>query len=92
MANVITNSANRPQMTPLHRRTCAARVPIIITDGEAKQRDRQTENSERARDEVLRQGIKVRDFQVEADARRYERSYASYRGARGVSEPGCEQE
>ncbi|KIY01660.1 uncharacterized protein Z520_01797 [Fonsecaea multimorphosa CBS 102226] len=77
MASVIAKSASRPQMTPLHRRTCAARVPIIITDGEAKQRHEQTEHSERAREEVLRHGVKVRDFQAEADARRYDRGHAS---------------
>lgn len=44
---------------------------IVINDREARQRRQQTLESEAARDELLKQGIKVRDFQAEADARRY---------------------
>jgi len=47
------------------------RVPIVFTDREVRQRRQQTLESDNAREELLKQGIKVRDFQVEADAKKY---------------------
>ncbi|OAL40346.1 hypothetical protein AYO20_00082 [Fonsecaea nubica] len=89
MASVTTGPvANRSQMTPFHRRTGAARVPIILSAGEAKQRHEQTELSERARDEVLKHGVKVRDFQAEADARRYGQGCAGHEAGRGTPMSG----
>ncbi|KEF54220.1 uncharacterized protein A1O9_10016 [Exophiala aquamarina CBS 119918] len=43
--------------------------PIIMHEG--SRRNAQTLESEKARDELLKHGITVRDFQVEADARKY---------------------
>ncbi|EXJ84818.1 hypothetical protein A1O3_05491 [Capronia epimyces CBS 606.96] len=45
------------------------RIPVIVNDRDARQRKQLTLESEKARDELLRHGIKVRDFQVEAEAR-----------------------
>jgi len=43
--------------------------PIIIHN--SSRRNDQTLENENARDELLKHGITVRDFQVEADARKY---------------------
>lgn len=49
--------------------TTPQRVPVIFNDRDGRQRRQQTLESETARDELLRHGIKIRDFQLEADAR-----------------------
>ncbi len=57
---------------PFHRRSYAYQTPIVSYDRDRDERAQreQTAESERARDALLKHGIKVRDFQVEADARR----------------------
>jgi hypothetical protein len=64
-----------PSMQDQPRRTSTGstgyRVPIILTDHDMRQRRQQMLDSESARGELLKHGIKVRDFQVEADAKRF---------------------
>ncbi|KAJ9613199.1 hypothetical protein H2200_003140 [Cladophialophora chaetospira] len=55
---------------PSHRRSITCHAPIIFYDREEKSRREQTAESEEAREEILKHGIKVRDFQVEMDEKR----------------------
>jgi cysteinyl-tRNA synthetase len=46
-------------------------IAVVFSDRDERARKQQTLESERARDELLAHGIKVRDFQAEADAKKY---------------------
>lgn len=58
-----------------HRRasthSACHRFPITLTARHEPQQRRQTLESENAHDELVKHGIKVRDFQVEADRKKY---------------------
>jgi len=64
------NIQKPPPVAPSQRRSYTCQAPIIWNDREEKSGRKQTEESERAREEVLGQGIKVRDFQAEIDERK----------------------
>ncbi|ETI21072.1 hypothetical protein G647_07416 [Cladophialophora carrionii CBS 160.54] len=61
---------------PTHQRSHACHAPIIFHNREEKSRREQTEESEKARDDLMKQGIKVRDFQVEVDEQRFGNEHA----------------
>jgi hypothetical protein len=60
---------SQPPRYPARRDRCP---PFVIQDANARKCRWSTQDSARAEAELLDQGIKVRDFQIEADARRAE--------------------
>ncbi|EXJ94448.1 hypothetical protein A1O1_02844 [Capronia coronata CBS 617.96] len=69
--NMSTSGTSPPQEKPAQPGTMATpcRTPVILDDRNGRLRKQQTRESEDARDELLGHGIKVRDFQEEADAK-----------------------
>ncbi|KAL2409770.1 hypothetical protein ABEF95_015282 [Exophiala dermatitidis] len=71
MSTSTSTSTRDPAVGSLLQRSRATsgpyRAPIIFSDRDRLQRKQQTKESEEAHAELLRHGIKVRDFQEEAD-------------------------